>query len=113
VAVDQVSSELTDGSVQGIMGLAFSSIASTRATPFWQALATNGELAAPEMSFWLQRADPLSTTKDGAGGIFTLGGTNSSLFTGDIEFLNMPSNVQESFWLLNVASKLSSMDMRK
>ncbi|KAF9556703.1 acid protease [Agrocybe pediades] len=104
LAVDQVSSDLTEGSVQGIMGLAFGSISSTSATPFWENLANGGELSVPEMGFWLQRANPLSTDEEGPGGVFTLGGTNSSLFTGDIEFLDMPSNVRPSFWLLNTAS---------
>jgi len=104
LAVDQVSSDLTEGSVQGIMGLAFGSISSTSATPFWENLANGGELSVPEMGFWLQRANPLSTDEEGPGGVFTLGGTNSSLFTGVIEFLDMPSNIRPSFWLLNTAS---------
>lgn len=36
------------------------------------------------------------------GGTFTIGGTNSTLFQGDIDFVNLPSNVQPSFWLLPV-----------
>jgi len=57
------------------------------------------------MSFWLTREinDPNAQAEE-AGGVFTLGGTNSTLFTGDIEFLNMP-NTTPSFWLLQLSSK--------
>lgn len=34
-----------------------------------------------------------------AGGSFTMGFTNSSLYTGDIDFQNIPSG-QESYWIL-------------
>lgn len=102
LAVDQLTSGLLDGSVSGILGLAFSTIASTRAVPFWQTLANNGQLTTPEMSFWMTRFrdDPNASVEE-PGGIFTLGGTNSSLFTGDIEFIDMPVNTP-TFWLLSL-----------
>jgi len=98
-----VSSELLEDNISGIMGLAFSTISSTQSTPFWEALANNGQFSSPEMSFWLTRFgnDPTATEEE-PGGVFTLGGTNSSLFTGDIDFLNMPAN--PSFWLLTLNS---------
>ncbi|KIK69445.1 hypothetical protein GYMLUDRAFT_80676 [Collybiopsis luxurians FD-317 M1] len=102
------SADLLSGSVSGIMGLAFQSIASTDSTPFWQALLDSGDLSQPEMGFWLRRetdADS-STSSNGdtevPGGVFTLGGTNSSLFSGDIEFLDTQGI--PSFWLLTVTS---------
>ncbi|TFK44231.1 aspartic peptidase domain-containing protein [Crucibulum laeve] len=104
LAVDQLSSGLLDGSVSGIMGLAFSTIASTHSTPFWQTLSTSGQLSSPEMSFWLTRFRNVASAKDEEpGGVFTLGGTNSSLFTGDIEFLDMPAG-QQTFWLLTMSA---------
>jgi cathepsin D len=102
LAVDQTTSGLLDGSVSGILGLAFSSIATTRAAPFWQALASGGQLSSPEMSFYLTRFRDKPDAKDEEpGGTFTLGGTNSSLFKGDIEFLDIPQATQ-TFWLLSL-----------
>ena len=69
-----------------------------------QQLATGGQLAAPEMSFWLTRQiTNRNAPEDAPGGVFTLGGTNSSLFTGNIEFLNMPAATQPTFWLLQMS----------
>jgi cathepsin D len=105
LSVDQTSNALLDGSVAGIMGLAFQSLASTKALPFWQALVNNNSWTSPEMSFWLTRfINDNNAQSEEPGGVLTLGGTNSSLFTGDIQFLNMPSDVTESFWLLQMSS---------
>lgn len=104
VAVDQTSQQLLQGTASGIMGLAFQAIASTQAVPFWQALINNNQLQAPEMAFALARlVDQNNAPEEAPGGTFTLGGTNSSLFTGDIEFLNLASS-QPSFWLLSMKS---------
>jgi len=103
LTVDQLTSGLLDDPVSGIMGLAFSTIASTRAIPFWQALANGNQLSTQEMGFWLTRANPNSQATEVPGGVFTLGGTNSSLFTGSIDFQNMPVSTP-SFWLLSLAS---------
>jgi cathepsin D len=95
---------LVSAPVSGLMGLAFESLASTRATPFWQALINDNLLTSPEMSFWLARSlSPSSQTSLAPGGVFTLGGTNSSLFSGDIEFLDLSST--PSFWFLPLSSK--------
>ncbi|KAF8893589.1 aspartic peptidase domain-containing protein [Infundibulicybe gibba] len=107
LSVDQTSQDLVDDPVSGIMGLAFNGISSTHSTPFWQALASGGQLTAPEMAFWLTRfIDDQSAMDNEPGGAFTLGGTNSSLFQGDIDFVNMPTSPQESntFWLLSMSS---------
>jgi len=106
VAVNDLTDGLLDGSVSGILGLAFSTIASTQSTPFWETLANNGQLTTPEMSFWMTRfRDDPTASEEEPGGVFTLGGTNSSLFTGDIEFLNMPVRTP-SFWLLSLSCAL-------
>ena len=57
------------------------------------------------MSFWFTRFvdDPNAQTLE-PGGIFTLGGTNSSLFVGDIDFVDIPTGVNPSFWLLPLMS---------
>jgi len=86
------------------MGLAFSAGASTNSTPFWQALGS--QLAAHEMAFYLTRFkdDPIAKDEE-PGGVFTLGGTNSTLFTGDIEFINMPSGITPIYWFLTMSGK--------
>jgi len=102
--VDKTSRNLLSGTNAGIMGLAFKALANTQATPFWQALAENDQLTAPEMSFWMNRllgSTPQRT--ETFGGVFTLGGTNSSLYTGDIEFLNLVSTTVQQYWLLQVS----------
>ncbi|THU83470.1 aspartyl protease [Dendrothele bispora CBS 962.96] len=101
LAVDQTSQDLLTGSVSGIMGLAFSSLSSTESTPFWEALANNNQLTDQEMGFWLTRfRGSQQVAEEEPGGVFTLGGVNNTLFTGDIEFL--PTTGTPSFWLLNL-----------
>jgi cathepsin D len=103
LSVDAMSSGLTTAPVSGLMGLAFESLANTGATPFWQALTNDNQLSSPEMSFWLARdPDPTSASTLASGGVFTLGGTNSSLFSGNIEFIDLAST--PSFWQLSLSS---------
>ena len=103
--VDQTSASLLDGSNAGIMGLAFDTIANTGAPPFWQTLATGNQLTTPEMSFWFTRQlDNPSAQEEEFGGIFTLGGQNKTLYTGDVDFLPLVTNVgRQTYWLLNVS----------
>ena len=86
------------------MGLAFESLSATQAVPFWQAITNAKLLDTPEMSFWLARdLNPATETSLASGGVFTLGGTNSTLFSGEIEFLDLAAT--PSFWLLPLSSK--------
>jgi cathepsin D len=102
LAVRSLTDGLLFGSDSGIMGLAFSAISSTRSTPFWRALGS--QLSASVMAFYLTRfKDDLGAKDEEPGGVFTLGGTNSTLFTGDIEFLRMPSGTP-TFWLLPMSA---------
>ena len=95
---------LVNAPVSGLMGLAFEALASTGATPFWETLTSSKLISNPEMSFYLARdLHPSSETSLSTGGVFTLGGTDSSLFSGDIEFHNLAST--PSFWLLGLSSK--------
>lgn len=102
MAVDKIVGGFFGGTVSGVMGLAFSAVSVTRSTPFWQALGN--QLAVPEMAFYLARfKDDSSAQVDEPGGVFTLGGTNSTLFTGDIEFLAMPSGTP-TYWILAMSA---------
>lgn len=105
LSVNVMTTGLVNAPVSGLMGLAFQTLASTGATPFWQAVTNAKLLNSPEMSFFLARdLNPLSETSLANGGVFTLGGTNSTLFSGNIEFNSLVST--PSFWLLAL-SKLT------
>lgn len=56
------------------------------------------------MSFWLTRfINDNNAASEEPGGTLTLGGTNGSLYTGDIEFLNVSGPIP-SYWLLELSS---------
>ncbi|KAI0823420.1 acid protease [Trametes gibbosa] len=101
--VQQMSDGLLSGDVSGIMGLAFKALASTNAVPFWEALINNGEFSSPEIAFWLARhIDDRNPPDEQSGGVLTLGGTNSTLFTGDIEFIPLSNAAAPTFWMLTM-----------
>ncbi|VDC07598.1 unnamed protein product [Peniophora sp. CBMAI 1063] len=106
VGVTQISDGLIDGSLGGLFGLGFQSLSASGALPFWQALVNAGELDSPDMSFYFTRHldDATSSTETDPGGTFTLGGTNSSFYQGDIEFNAFPDGTEPSFWLQTVSS---------
>jgi cathepsin D len=90
-----------------MMGLAFGAISSTKMLPFWQGLISSNQLAAPEMAIWLTRFLDTNFQEEEPGGSFTLGGTNSSLYHGDIEFLPLAGPSQPTYWLLSVSGELT------
>jgi cathepsin D len=105
VAVDDVSSGLIDGQLAGIMGLAFQGIANSQALPFWQALVNNNQFTNPEFSFYMTRFVNNTNAKTvEPGGVLTFGGTNSSLFQGNIDFqpFTLTGN-GGTFWLQTVS----------
>ncbi|KAI0293237.1 aspartic peptidase domain-containing protein [Russula brevipes] len=105
VAVDTLSSGLVDGQLAGIMGLGFEGIAKTQAPPFWQALINNNQLTDPEFSFFITRfANDPSASEEEPGGVFTLGGTNSTLFQGNIDFQPVSSSSVSGFWLQTITT---------
>ena len=86
------------------MGFAFGSVAVTNSTPFWQNLLNSNELSQPLMSFWLTRfVNVTGAQQVEPGGQFTLGGTNTTLYTGDIEYLNLTSDPPD-YWALDITS---------
>ncbi|KAJ6575991.1 aspartic peptidase domain-containing protein [Mycena vulgaris] len=96
--VNDASSGTLVGSEAGILGLGFGAIASTTKVPFWQAALAQAPV--PEMAIWLKRG----AQNESIGGSFTFGGTNSSLFVGNIEFLNSATDPSTTgFWELNVS----------
>ena len=100
-AVNQTSVGLLDAPASGVMGFAFQTLAVTRATPFWQALFNGNQLSQPLFSFWLTRyLDVSNATNLEPGGVLTLGGTNSSLYTGDIDYVDITNTI--GYWVLNL-----------
>ena len=103
VNVQQTTASIVTPPVTGIMGLAFESLASSKAVPWWEALSNDNQWSSPEMSVWLTRfISDNNARAEEPGGLLTLGGTNTSLYTGNIQFVDMPSGVTPSFWLLEL-----------
>lgn len=104
---DMVSSGLITSPVSGLMGLAWGSIASSGATPFWQTLASAGVWDEPLMTFQLTRfINQTNRAVLEAGGTFTMGGLNSSLYTGEIDYVDVPSDAI-TFWTLPLTGKVT------
>ncbi|KAF8972676.1 aspartic peptidase A1 [Flammula alnicola] len=98
-----VSSGLLNNPVSGLLGLAFQTIASSKATPLWETLVTSGAWDSPLMAFQLTRfLNDSSVQSQEFGGSFSMGFTNTSLYTGDIDYVNLP--VQGSYWILPITS---------
>ncbi|KIM44828.1 hypothetical protein M413DRAFT_363610 [Hebeloma cylindrosporum] len=100
---NQVSSGLLTSPVSGLLGLAFQTISASKAEPLWQTLVSSGAWDSPLMAFQLTRfLNDSAVQTEEPGGSFTMGFTNSSLYTGDIDYVNMP--VQGSYWILPLSS---------
>jgi len=97
---DRVSQGLLNNPVSGLMGLAWNTIASSGATPFWQTLASSGAWDSPLMAFQLTRfVDDANAETLEAGGAFNMGFVNTSLYTGDIDYQDIPGG-QGTYWIL-------------
>ncbi|EPQ51649.1 acid protease [Gloeophyllum trabeum ATCC 11539] len=90
--------------LSGLMGLAWQSLASSKATPVWQTLAASGQWDSGVMGFFLTRFGNDSHAKElEPGGQFSMGYVNDSLYTGSIDYQNVPSD-QVAYWTLPVTS---------
>ncbi|KAK7063496.1 aspartic peptidase domain-containing protein [Favolaschia claudopus] len=87
--------------VSSFFGLGFPSASFNNLPSLWRSLLSSNPVDAPEMGIWLPRMQNTSTSKAPTQGVFTIGGTNSSLYTGPIEFLNSTST---SAWALNITT---------
>ncbi|KAF8444969.1 aspartic peptidase domain-containing protein [Boletus edulis BED1] len=92
---------LTTG-LSGIIGLAFDTLSALQTTPFWQVLLNQNKLSSSVFSFYLARLIDAAQADQAPGGTFTLGGTNTSLYSGNIEFINLPSGTTPAFWFQQV-----------
>ena len=68
-------SDLGQAPASGILGLAWSRLATTGFQPFWQTLASSGQLNTSEFSFYFARYqnNKTATAIEADGGEFTLG----------------------------------------
>ncbi|KAF8998527.1 aspartic peptidase domain-containing protein [Cyathus striatus] len=100
---DDVSTGLVTDPVSGLLGLAYQSIATSGAMPFWETLASQGAWDEPLMGFHLTRYNNATvSSSEEPGGQFNMGFTNSTLYTGDIDYVNLTDN--GSYWLLQMLS---------
>ncbi|KAG9096471.1 hypothetical protein FRC06_008624, partial [Ceratobasidium sp. 370] len=108
--VNQTTGVLLTGQTAGLLGLAFQFLSNTQSTPFWEALVSGGQWTQPLMSFWMTRlvfcishlemfTNVTSAREEEYGGEFRMGGTNTTLYTGDIEYHDMPATVH-SYWMI-------------
>ncbi|KAI9573773.1 aspartic peptidase domain-containing protein [Boletus coccyginus] len=101
--VDSVSSGLLTAPVSGLLGLGWQGISSSGEMPFWQTLASSGAMDSALFAVQLRRYSNASNPSQlEPGGELTIGYTNSSLFTGSIDYINLSGN--PAYWLLPFAS---------
>jgi cathepsin D len=94
------------------MGFAWPALSASGAKPYWQAVFDAGATTSPQFSLFLARHGDPTTDADGSskpGGVLTIGGVNSSLFAGEIEFLDLTDPVQLDFWTLDISSVFFSL----
>lgn len=103
--VSTFDQDMLDIPVSGILGLGFGTIATSRSVPFWQTLVQTSSLDTPVMSFHLSRfVDDANARSAELGGTFTLGAVNATLYSGDIDFQDIPDG-KVNYWTLEVESK--------
>ncbi len=102
--VTQASDNLLTYPYSGLMGLAWQSLSTSGALPFWEALASSNAWSTPSMTFFLERYrdDQYATQVESNGGLFTLGYLNSSLYTGSVNYVSIPTSNQD-YWRIPVS----------
>lgn len=109
---DSMSSGLISDSLSGIMGLSFAALAYSRgelsvtytyqadstAIPWWVNLVQSGAWSQPLFGFYLARYRDVAGASrlEGNGGKATFGYLDSSLYSGGITYVNVPSGAQ--YW---------------
>lgn len=106
--VNRTTANIISAPASGLMGLAFQTISSSGALPLWQNLAqTAGTLDSPVMGVWLTRfTNDSSAQLLEPGGSITIGATDSTLFTGNVDFQDIPDGTP-GFWTQSLTSKNS------
>jgi cathepsin D len=119
---DQISDGLLIQPVSGLLGLAWQALSSAGVKPFWQTLYESNVLDQPLMAFYLTRFQNVTGAKEQESGGFhsrfvkkypttgspsllyhgsVTGSTNTSLYTGQIDYQDIPSS-SISYWTLAI-----------
>ncbi|ODN94323.1 endopeptidase [Cryptococcus wingfieldii CBS 7118] len=103
-ACDSVSTGLLSTGVSGIMGLSWQALAYSKATPWWITLAKSSTWSQPLFAFYLARYRNVAgaTAKETDGGTATFGYLDSSLYTGDVTYVDVDDDAQ--YWQIEMAS---------
>ncbi|KAJ7482701.1 aspartyl protease [Mycena latifolia] len=102
LTADKLSANIVEWGNSGILGLAYQQTTQGPSLPMSLFLDAQGEVATAEMSFWLNRLHTAQWEENPVGGAFTYGGTNTSLYQGEIEFLPTTGPSNASSWNLDV-----------
>lgn len=89
--VDQIQG-IIQGDIDGICGMAYQSISQTGYAPPVQALANAGMLPSDVFGFYLLDVEGFSSNLYRNGGVMTIGGVDTSLYTGDINWVELASS---------------------
>lgn len=90
-------------SFDGICGMAFETISVDHVTPVWYNLLSQKKVTDPVFAFWLNRNESAKI-----GGEMTLGGIDSSHYTGDIHYVPLSNETYWEFHMDSIALEGSS-----
>jgi cathepsin D len=79
----------------GLLGFGYDSISVDHVTPVWYNILKQNLVSSPVFSFWLSQ-----NPADSVGGELTLGGTDSSRYTGEFSYAPLTA---ETYWQFEVA----------
>lgn len=96
------SNQLIEAPLSGLMGLGFKAIANTKAKPWWQKLAES-TWQDKQFGVFLKRyrGDPSAQSYEPDGGEIVFGGLNRSMFKGEINYINIPTE-NEDYWRIPI-----------
>ncbi|KAG2039952.1 aspartic peptidase domain-containing protein [Suillus americanus] len=101
--VEEVSQNLLTSPVSGLLGLGWQSLASSGQMPLWQTLASSNSWDSALFAVQLTRYSNDTNAQDlEPGGVLNMGYTNSSLYTGSIDYIDIPGT--PSYWYIPLTS---------
>jgi hypothetical protein len=108
--VDEMSAALISSPMSGIMGFGFQPLSVSNAMPWWQSLASSSGWSQPLFGVYLQRFRdvPSAASTEAQGGVLTLGGTDSSLYSGSISYVSVS---QPKYWNIPIACEWDKKKM--
>ncbi|KAG1854827.1 aspartic peptidase domain-containing protein [Suillus subalutaceus] len=96
--VDEVSTNMLTSPVSGLLGLAWQPLASSGQMPLWQTLASSN--SGTQLSLLYTNDSSAQVLEP--GGVLNMGYTNSSLYTGSIDYIDIPGT--PSYWYIPLTS---------